>query len=97
MALGTLAWRIPLPVPALPLGDFATTGQSAVIAPFVAAGWAGGPVSGMPWGPTGKVRVTTGVALELFYRLLRIEVGRSVETGDVGVTFDVGRAWWGVL
>jgi hypothetical protein len=97
MALGTLEWRIPLPVPALSLGDFATTGHSAVIAPFVAAGWAGGRVSGMSWGPTDRVRVTTGVALELFYRLIRIEAGRSVETGHVGVTIDVGRAWWGVL
>ncbi len=97
MALGTLEWRIPAPSPALALGDFASTGHEAVIAPFVSAGWAGGRVSGMPWSPTDKVRVTTGVAVELFYRLIRIEAGRSVETGDIGVTFDVGRAWWGVL
>ena len=97
MALGTLEWRIPAPIPAISLGDFASTGHEAVIAPFVAAGWAGGPVQGMPWRPTDGVRVTTGVALELFYRLIRIEAGRSVRTGDVGVTVDVGRAWWGVL
>ncbi len=97
VALGTLEWRLPAPIPALPLGDFASTGHEAIIAPFVSAGWAGGRMSGMPWSPTDKVRVTTGVALELFYRLLRIEAGRSVESGDIGVTFDVGRAWWGVL
>ena len=97
MALGTLEWRLPAPIPALPLGDFAATGHEAIIAPFVSAGWAGGRMSGMPWSPTDKVRVTTGVALELFYRLLRIEAGRSVESGKIGVTFDVGRAWWGVL
>ena len=97
MALGTLEWRIPAPIPALPLGDFASTGHEAVLAPFISAGWAGGRVTGMPWSPTDKVRITTGVALELFYRLIRIEAGRSVETGDIGVTFDVGRAWWGVL
>jgi hypothetical protein len=97
MAFGTLEWRIPASLPAIPLGDFATTGHEVVLAPFVSAGWAGGEVRGMPWRPTDRVRVTTGIALELFYRLIRIEAGRSVQTGDVGVTVDVGRAWWGVL
>ena len=97
MAWGSLEWRFPIGVPVLPLGDFVSTGRSAVFAPFVAGGWAEGGVEGMSWTPTRGVRLTTGVALELFYRLLRIEAGRSVQTGEIGVTFDVGRAWWGVL
>jgi hypothetical protein len=49
------------------------------------------------WTATHDPRLTTGVALELFYRLVRIEGGVSLQTGDLGVTFDVGRVWWGML
>lgn len=97
MAWGQVEWRLPLPVPAIPLGDFASTGNRATIAPFVQAGWAGREVPGMPWHPTDGGRLSAGVALELFYDLVRIEAGRSFQTGNIGVTFDVARAWWGVL
>jgi hypothetical protein len=93
----SLEWRIPVPFPALSLGDFASTGHRAVLAPFVSGGWADGRTGGMPWAPTGGVKCSAGVALELFYQLVRIEAGASLRTGRMGVTFDVGRAWWGVL
>jgi hypothetical protein len=97
MGWGALEWRIPLPFPALPLGDFASTGHTATVAPFLAGGWAGERVPGMPWAPTGPTRASAGVALELIYQLVRIEAGRSFQTGKLAVTFDVSRSWWGVL
>ena len=96
-AWGSLEWRIPVPVPAIGLGDFVSTGRSAVVAPFLAAGWAGSAVSGLSWTTTPDPRLSAGVALELLYRLIRIEAGASLQTGDIGVTFDVGRVWWGAL
>jgi len=97
MGWGEVEWRFPVPFPAIPLGDFASTGHQATLAPFVAAGWAGEGVPGLPWAPTRRTRVSTGVALELFYQLVRIEAGRSFQSGKVGITVDVSRAWWGVL
>ncbi|HET7041812.1 MAG TPA: hypothetical protein VFI13_07325 [Gemmatimonadales bacterium] len=97
MALGTLEWRLPIPVFAIPLGDFASTGHQATLAPFVEAGWADRGVPGLPWGATGGVRSSAGVALELFYGLVRVEAGRSFQARRFGVSFDVTRQWWGVL
>ena len=91
-----MEWRIPVAFPALALGDFANTGRQAVVAPFFATGHAGGAVQGVPWSES-RGRSSAGVALELFYRLIRVEAGASLETGKWGVTFDVGRAWWGLL
>lgn len=97
MAWSWLEWRLPVLFPAIGLGDFASTGHEAVVAPFIAAGWTEGQVSGMPWRPSEGVKGSAGVAVELFFRLIRIEAGTSLQTGKVGVTFDVGRAWWSVL
>jgi hypothetical protein len=97
VAWGSLEWRIPVPVPAIGLGDFVSTGRSAMVAPFLAAGWAGASVGGLAWTETPDARVTAGLALELLYRLIRIEAGASLQTGDAGVTIDVGRIWWGAL
>jgi hypothetical protein len=90
-------WRVPIPFPAIPLGDFANSGRSAVLSPFFATGRATGAVPSVPWTQTDKNRSSAGVALELFYQLIRIEAGASLETGKWGVTFDVGRAWWDLL
>ncbi|HVX88025.1 MAG TPA: hypothetical protein VG940_03785, partial [Gemmatimonadales bacterium] len=94
---GQVEWRIPVPAPAIPLGDFANSGHRAILAPFFAAGTTGSPVNGMPWTASHTGRSSAGVALELFYELIRIEAGASLQTGKWGVTFDVGRAWWGLL
>jgi hypothetical protein len=90
-------WRIPVPFPAIPLGDFANSGRRAVVAPFLATGRATGAGPNVPWTQTTTNRSSAGVALELFYQLIRIETGASLETGKWGATFDVGRAWWDLL
>ncbi len=96
-ALGRLEWRVDLPVPSLRLGSFVSTGPTVTLAPFVAAGWSDRPYAGLPWGATDGVRPVAGVALELFYRLLRLEAGYGLRTGHLGLTVDVHPDWWGVL
>lgn len=96
-ALAQVELRFEVPFPALPLGAFVSTGGRVTVAPFVAAGWAGGAVAGLPWQPSRGARPVAGVALEWFHRLIRIEAGTALRTGDFGVTVDVSREWWGVL
>jgi hypothetical protein len=95
--LAQLEWRFEVPVPALPLGSFASTGRRATIAPFLALGYTDRPIAGLPWGTTDGVRPVAGLAVEWFMRLLRLEVGFGLRDGDVGVTVDVNRDWWGLL
>ena len=95
-ALAHLEWRFDVPVPAIGLGSFATTGRTATIAPFVAAGWTDRPVAGLPSGSDG-VRPVAGIAVEWFMRLLRAELGVGLRDGRVGFTVDVNRDWWGLL
>ena len=96
-ALAELEWRVNVPALAIPLGSFASTGRTMVLAPFVAAGWADRSYAGLPWQPTAGVRPVAGLAAELFMRLLRIEAGVGLRDGDFGLTLDVHRDWWGVL
>jgi hypothetical protein len=86
-----------VPAPAIGLGSFATTGRSLTVAPFVAAGYAASPIPGVPWGDSDGVRPVAGVALELFMRLIRVEAGVGLRSGEVGVTVDINRDWWGLL
>jgi hypothetical protein len=37
------------------------------------------------------------VAVEWFHRLIRVETGVSLLTGQVGITVDVDREWWEIL
>jgi hypothetical protein len=96
-ALGRLEWRFEAPVPPIPLGSFASTGRTLTVAPFVAAGWSRRSIGGLPWGSTDGVRPVAGVALEWPMRLLRLEAGVGLRTGDFGVTFDIHPEWWGIL
>ncbi len=96
-ALAQIEWRHDVAVPAIPLGSFATTGRTATVAPFLAAGYADRPFDGLPWGDSDGVRPVAGIALEWFMRLLRVEAGVSLRDGRVGVTVDVSRDWWEVL
>jgi hypothetical protein len=96
-ALAELEWRVEVPAPAFPLGSFASTGRTMVLAPFVAAGWTDRPYAGLPWPATDGIRPVAGVALEFFLRLLRVEAGIGLRDGDVGLTLDVHPDWWGVL
>jgi hypothetical protein len=97
LALGQIEWRFEAPIPAIPLGSFASTGHRLTLAPFFALGAAGRPISGLPWGSSDGVRPVAGVALEWFMRLLRVEAGVGLRTGDFGLTVDVNRDWWGLL
>jgi hypothetical protein len=92
-----LDWRVPVPFPAIPLGPYASTGQQLVVAPFVAAGWAGSPVAGLPWTTSDGVRPVLGLALDVFHRLVRVEAGWGIRARGVGVTVDVRRELWPLL
>jgi hypothetical protein len=95
--LAQVEWRLAVPVPALSLGSFATTGRSMIVAPFLAAGYADRPFGGLPWGESDGIRPVAGIALEWFMRLIRVEAGVGLRDGKVGLTVDVTRDWWGVL
>ena len=75
MALGQVEWRFEVPIPAVPLGSFASTGPRLTVAPFIALGAAGRPIAGLPWDASDGVRPVAGVALEWFMRLIRVEAG----------------------
>jgi hypothetical protein len=96
-ALVHLEWRFEVPAPALPLGSFASTGRRMTLAPFIAAGYAGQPIPGLPWSDTDGLRPVAGVALEWLMRLIRVEAGIGLRDGDLGVTVDINRDWWGLL
>jgi hypothetical protein len=97
MVLGHLEWRFDVPAPAVSLGSFASTGRRVTIAPFVAAGYAGNPLTNLPWTRSGGVRPVAGLAVELFMRLLRVEGGIGLRDGGFGITVDVNRDWWRLL
>jgi hypothetical protein len=95
--LGHAEWRVEVPVPAISLGSFATTGRTMTVAPFVAAGYTDRPLDGLPGRDSDGVRPVLGVAFEWFMRLIRVEIGTGLRDGRLGVTVDVSREWWGVM
>jgi hypothetical protein len=97
MVLAHLEWRFDVPVPALSLGSFASTGRRMIVAPFVSAGYAGRPYQTLPWAPTGAIRPVAGLAFEWLMRIIRVEAGVGLKDGRVGVTVDINRDWWGLL
>jgi hypothetical protein len=96
-ALAHLEWRFEVPFPAIPMGSFASTGRRLTVAPFLAAGWAGRPLGGLPWGATDGVRPVAGIAVEWLMRLIRLEAGVGLRDGGLGFSVDVNRDWWGIL
>ncbi|HEU4523816.1 MAG TPA: hypothetical protein VFR62_02285 [Gemmatimonadales bacterium] len=97
MALVQTEWRLEVPVPALALGSFAGTGRHLTLAPFLAAGWSERPLPGLPYTATDGVRPVVGLAAEWLMGLLRFELGVGLRSGDVGISVDVNRDWWGIL
>jgi len=97
VGLASLEYRLQVPFPAVNLGAFASTGPSITLAPFVATGWAGGRMPGLPWRPSDGARPVAGLAVEWFHHLIRVETGVSLRTGRLGVTVDLGREWWEIL
>jgi hypothetical protein len=96
-ALVHAEWRFDLPFPAIPLGTFASTGHTLTVAPFVAAGWTGSPIGGLPGAGSDGIRPVAGLALEWFMHLVRVEAGVGLRGGGFGLTVDVSREWWGIL
>jgi hypothetical protein len=97
-----LEWRFAVPVPSIGLGPFASTGNRAILAPFVGVGWAGGSVEGVTWQPINGVRPVVGVAIELLQNLLRLELGHALRDPPGGqaklrLTVDVSPEWWPIL
>jgi hypothetical protein len=98
-----LEWRLSVPVPSIGLGPFASTGNRAILAPFVGVGWAGGAIEGVDWQPTdGVARPVVGIALELLQNLLRLELGTALRdppggTRQLRLTVDVSPEWWPIL
>jgi hypothetical protein len=92
-----LEWRLPVPIPAIGLGAFASTGRRLIVAPFLAAGYADRPIAGLPWDQTDGVRPVAGLALEWLMRIIRLEAGLGLRDGHFGITLDVNRDWWGLL
>ena len=89
--------RVPVGVPEIPLGSLAGTGRTATLVPFVAAGWTGGRIAGIPGAPAAGVRPVIGLGIEWPHDLLRLDAGVSPRTGRVGVAVDVSRAFWDIL
>ena len=94
---GHVEWQVPVPVPAIPLGPFANTGRRVIVSPFVAAGWAGGSVEGLPWQPSDGLRPVAGVSLEWFHRFFRMDFGVGLRDGHVRLVVDVTRDLWDIL
>jgi hypothetical protein len=97
VGLAHVEWRLDVPVPAVSLGSFASTGRRLTVAPFIAAGYAGRPLPQLPWDRSAGIRPVAGLALEWFMRLIRLEIGVGLRDGHVGVTLDINRDWWGLL
>ena len=95
--VGQLEWRFSLPVPAIGLGPYVSTGHRMIVGPFLAAGFAGRSEPSLPWGSSDGIRPVAGVALEWFMRIIRLEAGVGLRDGHFGITLDVSRDWWGVL
>ncbi len=96
-ALARIGWQVDVPFPAIPLGAFASTGRQLMLEPYLAVGWVGEPVVGLPWGPSGGARPVVGVAVEVFHNLLRVDAGWAPRARAVRVTVDVRRALWPLL
>lgn len=97
LALGHAEWRLNLPAPAIPLGTFASTGRTFVLAPFIGVGWSERAVAGTPWAASDGLRSTAGLATEWFMGLIRLEGGVGLRDGLFEVTLDISREWWNIL
>jgi hypothetical protein len=95
-ALVHAEWRLSVPFVRIGAGPFVRTPGRITLAPFAAAGWAGGPVAGTPWLATPGARVTIGTAFE-WLGALRIEAGYGVQTRRVRFAFDLTRDFWSIL
>jgi len=97
MAWTSAEWQFPIPAPAVPLGSYGGTGRTATLAPWVALGWTGGAIAGLPAAPTRGARASVGVGLGLLHDLLRVDAGVDTRTGRFAGSVDVSRVFWDIL
>ncbi|MGH7562637.1 MAG: hypothetical protein ACRENB_16645 [Gemmatimonadales bacterium] len=98
VAVTQFEYRIPVPVPAIGLGSFASTGRRAILAPMFGAGWAGGPIDGLQWGESHGILPVVGVAAEVLQQLIRIEAATRLRgRRDLLITVDISPEWWPIL
>jgi hypothetical protein len=89
-------WRMPIPVPAVPLGRFGKVPGEATLAPFVQGTFARTALASDAAHPD-AVYPSVGVALMPFFDLVRVQVARGLRNGRWGLNIDVARDFWGVL
>jgi hypothetical protein len=92
-----VAWALPLaaPTPPVPYARYARL--PSTLAPFLAAGIAGGGQAGLPWSATDRVEPVAGLRLDLWGPLLRVAAGMALRTGQLSLTVDVHPDWWGLM
>jgi hypothetical protein len=91
-----IEWRTPVPFPGVNLGRFGPVPGEATLAPFVQATAIRRAYEIDADHPSG-VYPTVGMALQPFYDLLRLQVGRGLRHGRWTFNVDVSRDFWGVL
>ena len=96
MTLVHVEWRVPAPFVSLPVGSYARTPGSIVVAPFVATGWADRPLVATPWIATPGARTTLGLAVE-WLGVFRVEWGFGLQARQVRFAFDLTRDFWDIL
>jgi hypothetical protein len=89
-------WRTPIPFPAVNLGRFGRVPAAATLAPFAQATGIRRAFELDVEHPSG-VYPSVGVALQPFYELVRLEVGRGLRHGRWTFNVDVSRDFWGIL
>jgi hypothetical protein len=95
-ALAHAEWRVPVPFGGLRFGSAARIPGALTIAPYAAAGWAGGPVAGTPWVAAPGTRVTLGLGIE-WLGVVRLDAGYGVQSHRLRLAFDLSRDFWGIL
>jgi hypothetical protein len=95
-ALLHVEWRLPVPGPAVGVGTYARIPTTLTVAPFAAAGWADGAMTGAPWRPAPDARLTVGLGLE-WLGVVRIEVGVGLQSRRAQLAVDLARDFWPIL
>ena len=89
-------WRVPIPAPSFSLGRFGRAPGQATFAPFVQATYARHAVETDVAHPPG-VYPSVGVAMQPFFDLVRLEVGKGLRNGTWQFNVDLSRDFWGIL
>jgi hypothetical protein len=89
-------WRLPIPVPSIPLGLYGMTPPSALLAPYLSADYVNRSAGFRPldtgWYPA------AGVAVIGIFDLLRLDVARGLRSpGQWTFWFDVTPELWGIM